>query len=94
MPDIDAHTFASHVELMQSAGLVEARLLPRGGGVFAAAAVLRLTWAGADFLDAARSDTLWAKAKKSVIAPTASWTLDVLTSWLKEQVVKGLGSGF
>ncbi len=45
---------------------------------------------GCDFLDAARSDTLWAKAKTSVIKPSASWTFDLLKEWLKAEISSGL----
>lgn len=92
MPNIDGHTFAHHIQLMLDAGLIDARLQPFLSGEPPATGVIRLTWAGADFLDAARSDTLWAKAKKSVIAPAASWTFDILTAWLKEQIAQGLTS--
>ncbi|MCH8178195.1 MAG: DUF2513 domain-containing protein [Proteobacteria bacterium] len=90
LPNIDQHTFAFHVKLMQDAGLVDAVVKSYLGNEPPPAVVMRLTWDGADFLDAARSDTLWAKAKKSVIAPTASWTFDILTAWLKEQIAQGL----
>lgn len=90
IPNIDGHTFAHHVRFMQDAGLVDARVQSFLGSEPPAAAVLRLTWDGADFLDAARSDTLWAKAKNSVIAPTASWTFDILKDWLKEEIRGGL----
>ena len=89
MPGVDVQTYAAHVRWMQDAGLVEARVQQYlGGGT--AAVVMRLTWKGCVFLDAARSDTLWAKAKKSVIAPAASWTFDILTDWLKEEIKQGL----
>lgn len=93
LPDVDGHTFALHVQLMQDVGLVDARFQSYISGEPPRVAVMRLTWAGADFVSAARSDTLWAKAKKSVIAPTASWTLDLLTAWLKDQILQGFGSG-
>lgn len=87
---VDAHTFAAHVSWMRDADLVDARVQSYVDNSAPAAVVLRMTWAGCDFLDAARSDTLWAKAKKSVIAPTASWTFDILKDWLKEEIKQGL----
>lgn len=89
MPGVDTATFAQHVQWMSDAGLVQARTLSYLSDA-PAAAVMRLTWDGCDFLDAARSDTLWGKAKESVIAPTASWTFDLLKDWLKEEVRQGL----
>lgn len=93
MPDVDAHELASHVRLMVDAGLLEARVQGYMGHEPPSIAVLRLTWAGCDFLDAARSDSLWAKAKSSVIAPTASWTFDILKDWLKDQIRQSLTGG-
>lgn len=87
---IDEYTFAAHVEWMVDAGLVEARVRRPIDNTPPDVVVQRLTWQGCDFLDAARSDTLWSKAKKSVIAPAASWTFDILTDWLKEEIRQGL----
>lgn len=87
---VDAHTFAAHVEWMEDAGLLEATITRPIDNTAPNVRVARLTWKGCDFLDAARSDTLWAKAKKSVIAPAASWTFDILTDWLKEEIRQGL----
>jgi hypothetical protein len=65
-----------HVRLLAQAGLIEAedfstfagtRWQPRG-----------LTWNGHEFLDAARSDTVWRKAKEIVIAGTGTLTLEAL----------------
>lgn len=80
-------TFAAHVQWMRDAGLVDARVLGLSNEL---AIVVRLTWAGCDFLDAARSEPLWQKAKSSVIAPTASWTFDILRDWLKAEIQQGL----
>lgn len=87
---VDPFEYAAHVELMKDAGLVEAIIVKGFGGVAAHAIVNRLTWAGCDFLDAARSETIWKKAKESVIAPTASWTFDILKEWLKAEIKNGL----
>lgn len=40
--------------------------------------ILHLTSAGHDFADAARSDSIWAKAKKLVIEKTGGATIDVM----------------
>lgn len=89
LPGVDAENFAFHVSILIEAGFVDGRVQTfLGGGSHAV--VLRLTWAGCDFLDAARSDTLWAKAKTSVIKPSASWTFDLLKEWLKAEISSGL----
>lgn len=91
LDEVDPTLFAAHVKLMIDAGLIEGRVTTFMSGN-AAAVVMRLTWAGHDFAEAARSDTLWAKAKKSVIANGAAWTLDLLKDWLKSEVAKGFAS--
>ncbi len=86
---ISEEIFSAHVEWMKDAGLVDAHVLKVTSGVYGAM-VLRLTWEGCDFIDAARSDTLWAKAKETVLRPSASWTFDILKEWLKSEIANGL----
>ena len=45
-----------------------------------------LTWAGHDFLDAARDETIWNKAKEKFMKPGLSWTFGVLLEWLKAEI--------
>lgn len=87
---VDSNDFAEHVALMLEAGLVKASVSRSMDLHSTKAEVYRLTWSGFDFLDAARSDTLWNKAKESVIRPTASWTFDILKEWLKTEIKNGL----
>jgi len=51
-----------------------------------------MTWAGHDFLDAARDETLWNKAKQTVMKPNASYTFENLGDYLKAEIKKQLGS--
>jgi hypothetical protein len=74
--------------LMMDAGLIDAYplegndVLPRGF------MNVRLTWAGHDFLDAARNDTVWNKAKDEFLKPGISWTFSILLEWLKQEARK------
>lgn len=90
MPGIDPHVFAAHAQWMSDEGLIEAQFLPMMSGGPTIVMIDRLTWSGCDFLDAARSDTLWKKARTSIIAPSASWTFDILKEWLKAEIKNGL----
>jgi len=91
IPGVDSSHFAMHVQWMQEAGLLTATIHPTNGKEPANFAhVWRLTWAGCEFAEAVRNDTLWAKAKKQVIAPSSSWTFGVLTDWLKAEILNGL----
>lgn len=88
---ISQQTFAAHAQWLEEAGLITAALSPQDAKRHAERAIIfRLTWAGCDFADAVRSDTLWAKAKEVVIKPSASWTFGALLDWLKVQIVNQL----
>lgn len=84
-PDV----FAEHVRLLDEAGLVGAAIQVVQQRA-TAALVWRLTWAGHEFADAVSNDTLWHKAKDSVIKPTGSWTFSVLLDYLKSEITRGL----
>lgn len=86
---VDAATFAMHVTWMQEGGLVAA-VVPDSMHSSDEAHVFRLTWAGCDFADAVKDDTLWSKAKIKVLKPSASWTFGVLRDWLTAEISQGL----
>ncbi|TPF78359.1 hypothetical protein BW12_07035 [Bifidobacterium sp. UTCIF-3] len=77
----DAHPFelvAYHVRIMQEAGLVEASLLREAGGSVVHATVGPLTWAGNDFLDAVRSESIWSKTKKTIMTTIGSASFEIV----------------
>lgn len=91
LPDVAEPVFAAHAQWLHEAGLVVAALSPKESLRPANHAIVwRLTWAGCDFADSIRSDTLWAKAKTTVLKPSASWTFGVLVDWLKGQITDQL----
>src|SRR5207237_6294100 len=62
------------------------------GGRVLAVELDRLTWQGHDFLDAARDETLWKKAKQTVMKPAASYTFEIVKEYLKAEIRKHLGA--
>jgi hypothetical protein len=76
-----------HVMLLDEAGFIEAMNLTTNDGVCWKA--MRLTYSGHEFLDAARSDTVWQKAKDWTLKSTGTLTLEGLKSALPH-VVKAL----
>ncbi len=76
-----------NAQLAQEAGLIDAKFL-RGSTDFH---VLRLTYAGHEFLDAARNDTLWVKAKEMVTKNTGTLTLEGLKIALSTLIRHALG---
>jgi len=85
-PDCPHDKFAYHVSLLRDAGLLEARVHRTDVGRFAPVIIFGLTWAGHEFLDAARDDTLWRRAKDKFIKPAGSWTAGILLEWLKIEI--------
>lgn len=86
---IDPAVFAEHARWMKQAGLVEATITDYLEGT-TNAAIKRLTWDGCNFADEIRSDTLWKKAKETVLKPSASFTFSILREWLKTEITQGL----
>jgi Hypothetical protein (DUF2513) len=46
----------------------------------------RLTWAGHEFLDAARDDTIWRRGKERVLKGAGGLTFDLLLAALKAEI--------
>lgn len=95
IPKIAGHdelTIGHHAFLLKDAGLIFASDPVMLEGIPVAVPIC-LTWAGHDFLDAMRSDTIWGKAKESVIKPVAGAAFDVLLEWLKAEARARLGIG-
>lgn len=80
-----------HVQLLIDAGLVDGFVTTDSQGEIDGSVVRRLTWAGHDFLQSVRDDTLWKKAKEHVLKPGASWTFEILKEWAKQELKKQFG---
>jgi hypothetical protein len=81
---LDGHDLADvryHVRLLSDARLVETvnSMAPGEGEV---CVPRRLTWAGHEFLKASRKETLWQKAKSTVLEKTGGLSFDVLKAFL------------
>jgi hypothetical protein len=76
-----------NAKLAEDAGLIEARFAK----VSTDFVVLRLTYAGHEFLDSARNDTTWAKAKEIVLKNTGSLTVEGLKIVLSTLIKHALG---
>lgn len=75
---------AYHLVLMAEANLITATKVTMDHRGPPELRVERLTWAGHDFADVARSDTIWAKVTAGVKSRAGSVSLDVLNSLLKK----------
>ena len=54
----------------------------------------RLTVKGHDFISVAQDDSLWKKAKESILKPGVSFTFDLLLEWLKKKAQEKFGLPF
>jgi len=69
-----------HIKLLAEAGYLEANDLTTGDGFDWKP--VNLKWQGHDFLDAARDNTLWKRAKKHIGNKVASVSFEVLKALL------------
>jgi hypothetical protein len=80
-----------HVMLLHEAQLIEA--LDLSGDDYVLWRPTRLTNAGHEFLDAARADTMWAKAKDRAFKSTGTITLEALKIALGALIKQALTGG-
>ena len=90
--EIDGYSkeqIAYHVKLLSEAGYLEAKDLTTKDGFDWKP--VSLTWLGHDFLDAARDNTIWNKAKKNLGSKIVSTSFEVLKSLLVSLSKQELG---
>jgi hypothetical protein len=81
---------AGHTAILVDAGLVDGAVARGSDGKPIASEIIRLTWAGHEFLDNARNDTIWRKAISIIKEKSISVSFDVLSSLLKSLVGSSL----
>lgn len=93
-PDLSSYSAEQilyHYELMEEAGLVVAQFSRGNTGEVLEARINRLTNLGHDFLDASRSDTVWAKFKQAVGKVGGSISIPVAVELMKTLVKAEIG---
>jgi hypothetical protein len=94
LPQIDGLSkefIGFQIHLLGEAGLIKAADTTFYESTSPQAIPLHITWAGYEFLEAAKDDGLWSKAKTSVIKPAGGVAFDVLLDWLKSEAKNRLG---
>lgn len=84
-------TVLGHLEIMMDAKLLIGRLYKDENGDLKAVDVYRLTWAGHEFLDNARNDTVWKNVMTRVKSVGATASFEVLVELLKSAVKSCMG---
>ena len=78
--------------LLVDSGLAEGAVACGADNSPVSVAMNHMAWRGHDFLDAARDETLWKKAKQTVMKPAASYTFEIVKEYLKAEIRKHLGA--
>lgn len=93
-PDLSGYTEAQllyHSALLIEAKLIHGSILKDGEGEIATTMTSGLTWAGHEFLDAARNDTIWKQATDKLKQAGVQVTFSVLQELLKKLLKDSLG---
>jgi len=80
-----------HSALLIEAGLIEGVIRKDENGFPSGTVRVRLTWAGHEFLDAARNDTIWKKASEKIKQSGVQVTISLLEELLKKLLKESLG---
>ncbi|HVW21680.1 MAG TPA: DUF2513 domain-containing protein [Opitutaceae bacterium] len=83
LADYPHNVVAYHVMILKEGGLLKAAIAGGPGGEPFDYRILGLTWAGHDFLDNARSDTVWNHAKKTAKDKGVEVSVAIFTELLK-----------
>lgn len=75
-----------HIQLLLDAKLIEGVAICDVNEEFSGGVVSRLTWAGHDFIDAMRDESVWRKVKAHILKAGASWTFDLVKEWAKYEI--------
>jgi len=92
--EIDGYTWEQvgyHVHLMNQAGLVEAADVTHRGNTGPEAVLRALTWEGHEFLEAARRESLWERAKSFALEKTGGLTIAAMRMSLEMVARDALG---
>lgn len=81
-----------HVEILLDAKLLEGKVYHDLSGGPGSAYIQRLTWAGHEFLDNARNDTVWRNVVSKVKSAALTVSFEVLTELLKSGAMSAIGN--
>lgn len=90
--DYDRDVILEHVNLLYEEKFIDGKVCrDQFSNLITSVCVTRLTWKGYDFLDATRDNTIWNKAKNTILKPTVSLTYSLLFEWLKQEAKAKIG---
>ena len=77
----DEQEVTLHITMLERAGLIYGH----GRNLWG------MTWDGFTLLDAIRDESIWNKAKITLMNDGMSWTIDLLKAWVTDQLKRQLG---
>ena len=83
---------AGHVAILLDAKLIVGEVVCNEVGVPVASVILRLTWAGHEFLDNALNDTVWRSVVSKVKSTAVTVSFEVLAELLKCGAMSAIGN--
>ena len=86
VPDYTPAEVSYHVMILNEAGLIDACDLSTMGRGNSDWRPKRLTWNGHEFLDAARNDSIWNKAKEKAISMNFELLKELLLCIIRQQL--------
>lgn len=91
-PGYSKEIIHEHIDLLDQAKFIEVATFKAGTAKnIIKYQINRLTWLGHEFLDAAKDDSIWNKAKEKFLKPTVSFSFDLLLDWLKMKAREKIG---
>lgn len=91
IPEKSEQELGYHCHLLADAGLIRAANTTATDDTLPQAIPISLTSRGHDFIDSARSKTVWSTVKDKVLTTTGSVSIAILTELLKEEAKRRLG---
>ena len=89
-PDRPEAEVLDHFAMLCEADLLQGQVIRESSGRILAASFERLSWAGHNFLEAARNEGTWAKVKDRILATGGNWTLDLVKALLAQMATRSL----
>ena len=87
----DRAVILEHIGLLLEEDFIKGKTHKSYDGNIDSVHITGLTWKGHDFIDAAKDESIWNKAKETILKPTVSITFSLLLEWLKEEAKKKIG---
>jgi hypothetical protein len=83
----------NHLVLMYEAGFLRCERIRSSTDPERVIEVLpfELTWHGHEFLQSIRDDNIWNKLNEQIVKPSASWTVTLVSEWLKNEIRQKIG---